>query len=79
MKRVRVPVLFFHGEGDTWILPAQSEALARIAPSGSRREVTPQDDHISLMMRFDLLGPPSLAWFDERLGNAAVVGPVAVK
>lgn len=67
IKRVHVPVLFFHGKYDTWVLPAQSEALALVAPVGSRREVTPNDDHLNLMLRLDLLGPQVLAWFDERL------------
>ncbi len=77
MRRMRVPVLLFHGQSDTWILPAQSEALDRVAPSGSRREVTPQDDHITLMMRLDLVGPPALAWFEERLRDSTIVRPVA--
>jgi pimeloyl-ACP methyl ester carboxylesterase len=77
MKRVRVPVLFFHGKFDTWILPAHTEMLQQAAPAGSRREVTPQDDHITLMMRLDLLGPQALAWFDERLRDSAPTGPVA--
>ncbi len=79
MERVRVPVLFFHGKFDTWILPAHSEALERAAPTGSRREVTPHDNHMSLMVRFDLIGPPALAWFDERLRDSAVPSSVALK
>ena len=74
MKRVHVPVLFFHGSRDTWILPANTEALVRVAPVGSRREVTPNDDHLSLMVRFDLIGPPVLAWFNERLQDAGSLG-----
>ena len=79
MKRVRVPVLFFHGKDDTWILPAHTAALERVAPAGSRREVTPHDDHMSLMLRLDLVGPPALAWFDERLRDSAATGSVAQK
>jgi pimeloyl-ACP methyl ester carboxylesterase len=79
MKRVRVPILFFHGKFDTWILPAHSEALERAAPAGSRREVTPHDTHISLMLRLDLIGAPALAWFDERLGDSAALSSMAQK
>jgi len=79
MKLVRVPVLFFHGKDDTWILPAHTAALERVAPAGSRREVTPHDDHMSLMLRLDLVGPPALAWFDERLRDSAATGSVAQK
>ncbi|MBK9990503.1 MAG: alpha/beta fold hydrolase [Verrucomicrobia bacterium] len=67
MKRVRVPVLLFHGGYDSWILPANTEALERVAPAGSRREVMPQDNHLSLMMRLDTVGPSALAWFDAKL------------
>lgn len=79
MKRMRAPVLFFHGKYDTWILPAHSEALERAAPAGSRREVTPHDTHISLMLRFDLIGPPALAWFDERLRDSTALSSMALK
>jgi pimeloyl-ACP methyl ester carboxylesterase len=82
-KRLRVPVLFYHGKADTWILPAQSEALAQVAPAGSRREVTPQDDNLRLMMRLDLIGAPAVAWFDEKLvgekGALATVSQESVK
>jgi len=67
MERVRVPVLLFHGADDSWILPEHTEALERVAPAGSRREVTPLDNHLSLMVRLDIVGPSALAWFDERL------------
>lgn len=79
MKRVRVPVLFFHGDYDAWILPAHTEALERVASAGSRREVTPQDNHISLMMRLDIVGTPALAWFDERLRADAPPVPQVVE
>ena len=67
IKRVRVPVLLFHGQRDTWIPPQHSELLAAAAPPGSRRDVTPDDSHLSLALRFDLVGPPTLAWFEEKL------------
>ncbi|PTX95800.1 alpha/beta fold hydrolase [Opitutus sp. ER46] len=69
MRRVQVPVLLFHGQADTWVRPVRSERLLAAAPKGSRREVTPQDNHLSLMVRLDLVGPPSLAWFDEKLAT----------
>ena len=67
MSRVHVPILIFHGTHDTWIPPLHSETLAASAPLGSRREVTPDDDHMSLMFRFDLIGPQALRWFEQWL------------
>lgn len=69
MNRARVPMFLFHGKNDKWILPSNTEALERVAPAGSRREVTPHDNHMSIMVRFDLIGPPALAWFDEKLAE----------
>lgn len=71
MQRVKVPTLLFHGALDAWIAPAQSERLARLAPVGSRREVTPLDDHETLMLRFDLIGQPATEWFDRHLKSPA--------
>jgi pimeloyl-ACP methyl ester carboxylesterase len=79
VKRMRVPVLFFHGKSDTWIPPVNTEILERAAPAGSRREVTPEDNHISLMLRLDLIGPPALAWFDDRLLDLATKRLIALK
>jgi len=70
MRRVKVPVLLFHGGYDAWVPPRHSELLAQVAPAGSRREETP-DDHLSLAMRFDLIGPAALAWFAEKLTSGA--------
>lgn len=67
VKRVRVPVLFFHGGRDTWVLPQNSEQLAASAPAGSRRVVLRNEDHLSLLMRFDVVGPEAIAWFDREL------------
>jgi pimeloyl-ACP methyl ester carboxylesterase len=77
MRRVKVPVLLFHGGRDDWIPPRHTELLAQAAPTGSRREVIPDDDHFSLMLRFDLVGPPALAWFDQQLCGASETGTVA--
>jgi len=67
VKRLHTPVLLFHGALDTWVAPKRTETLLALAPAGSRREVTPHDNHLTLMVRLDLVGPPALAWFDENL------------
>lgn len=67
VKRLHVPVLFFHGQRDNWIPPPHTERLAQAAPPGSRRVVLPNDDHFSIAIRFDKIGPEALAWFDAKL------------
>jgi pimeloyl-ACP methyl ester carboxylesterase len=66
MRKVRAPVLFFHGSVDTWILPAHSEQLFLIAPKGSRRELL-LDNHLTLSLRLDPIGAQALAWFEAAL------------
>jgi pimeloyl-ACP methyl ester carboxylesterase len=66
VRQLRVPILFFHGQHDSWILPTNTEELQLAAPAGSKRVLT-QDDHISLHLRLDVVGPQALAWFEEHL------------
>ncbi|MBI2512548.1 MAG: alpha/beta fold hydrolase [Opitutae bacterium] len=66
-RRLHVPVLFFHGGRDTMIVPEHSEALFRVAPAGSRREVLADDNHFTIGLRFDEIGSLVTAWFRERL------------
>lgn len=77
MRRVKVPVLLFHGSRDAWIPPRHTELLAKVAPAGSRRGLTPDDDHMSLMVRFDLIGSPALAWFNQQLCGVPETGVTA--
>jgi pimeloyl-ACP methyl ester carboxylesterase len=73
IRKMHAPVLFFHGEKDHWVLPANTDALERAAPAGSRRVLT-DDDHTALQVRLDLVGPQALAWFDERLASTSAEG-----
>ncbi len=72
VKRMRVPVRFFHGRYDTWIRPEHSAELLRVAKKGSVRTLS-NDNHMSLALRFDTVGPKATAWFDEKLSAASVV------
>jgi pimeloyl-ACP methyl ester carboxylesterase len=78
VKKLRVPVLFFHGRQDTWIPPAHSELLAKVAPSGSRRVVLPTDNHLSIAVRYDKVGPRVLDWWAQHLDAATSTFPATV-
>ncbi len=68
MKRLGVPVLFFHGTGDTWISPEHSRKLAALAPAGSRLVPVPGDNHETLGARLDPIADEVAEWF-EQLGG----------
>jgi pimeloyl-ACP methyl ester carboxylesterase len=66
LKRLRFPVLFYHGSRDTWIRPAHSEVLGAAAPLGSRLVLLPEDDHLTLGVRLDPIALEVADWFEER-------------
>ena len=70
VRRLRVPVLFYHGGQDTWIPPAHSERLMAVAPPGSRLQILPDDNHITLSIRLDPIAQDVAAWFDAHLPAA---------
>jgi pimeloyl-ACP methyl ester carboxylesterase len=72
IERLHAPVLFYHGEDDTWIPPAHSEKLMAVAPAGSRRVLLPEDNHLTLAVRLDPIAPEVTAWFDAHLTTATV-------
>jgi pimeloyl-ACP methyl ester carboxylesterase len=65
IKRLRVPVLFYHGTRDTWVSPAHSQTLVSVAPSGSRLVMVAEDDHPSLGVRLDPIAMDVADWFQE--------------
>ena len=67
LKRAQAPVLFFHGEKDRWLSPEHSRALLAVAPPGSRLELAPLDNHLSLPLHFDRFAPAVIAWFEAGL------------
>lgn len=68
-QRLKVPILFFHGDWDGWISPEHSAELLKVSPPGSRRKLV-SADHRILAIRLDKVGPEATKWFDEKLGVA---------
>ena len=64
LSRTRAPVLFLHGEADTWLSPEHSRALLKAAPPGSRLILAPRDTHISLPLQIEPFERDVLGWFD---------------
>jgi pimeloyl-ACP methyl ester carboxylesterase len=71
IRRLRVPVLIFHGRKDTWIPPAHSDRLMAAAPPGSRLRILPNDNHLTLSTRLDPIAPEVAEWFGDHLGERA--------
>ena len=69
LKRTRAPILFIHGEKDTWISPNHSRELVALAPAGSKLLLAPQDNHVSLPLRLDTWAPTVIEWFDAALSK----------
>jgi len=67
LKRTQAPVLFIHGEKDTWITPDHSRELVKLAPSGSKLLLAPLDDHLSLPLQLDTFAPEVIDWFEASL------------
>lgn len=64
LARTRAPVLFIHGEKDTWISADHSRELAKRAPAGSRLVLAPLDNHVSLPLQVEKFAPDVVGWFE---------------
>ncbi len=60
----RAPVLFLHGEADTWLSPEHSRSLAAHAPAGSRLVLVPRDNHVSLPLQVRRFERDVIEWFE---------------
>jgi pimeloyl-ACP methyl ester carboxylesterase len=64
LARATAPVLFLHGEADTWLSPLHSRELMAHAPAGSALRLLPGDNHVTLPLRIMPLAGEVVAWFD---------------
>jgi len=67
LARTRAPVLFLHGEKDTWLSPDHSRALVQRAPPGSKLMLAPRDNHVSLPLQVEEFAPAVIGWFEAGL------------
>jgi pimeloyl-ACP methyl ester carboxylesterase len=63
LAKSRAPVLFLHGEADTWLSPEHSRVLMTHAPAGSRLVLAPRDNHVSLPLQVRKFEREVLEWF----------------
>jgi pimeloyl-ACP methyl ester carboxylesterase len=64
LGRTSAPVLFIHGEADTWLSPDHSRALAQLAPGGSQLRLVPRDNHVTLPLQIARFEGDVIGWFD---------------
>jgi len=64
LQRTRAPVLFLHGEADAWLSPDHSRTLFKYAPAGSRLEIVPKANHVTLPLQIAPFESEVIAWFD---------------
>lgn len=67
LSRTRAPVLFFHGEADTWLSPEHSRQLATLAPPGSVLHLVPRDNHVTLPLQIAPFEREVIDWFDAAM------------
>jgi pimeloyl-ACP methyl ester carboxylesterase len=64
LSRATAPVLFLHGEADTWLSPEHSRELMKSAPAGSRLRLVPRDNHVTLPLQIAPFESDVIGWFD---------------
>ena len=64
LQRTRAPGLFLHGEADAWLSPEHSRTLFKYAPPGSRLEMVPNANHVTLPLQIAPFESEVIAWFD---------------
>jgi len=69
LKRTRAPVLFIHGEKDTWISPEHSRELLKSAPPGSKLVLAPLENHVSLPLQIEPYADAIIDWFEAGLSK----------
>jgi pimeloyl-ACP methyl ester carboxylesterase len=64
LQRTRAPVLFVHGEADVWLSPDHSRTLFKYAPPGSKLELAPKDNHVSLPLQIAPFETAVIGWIE---------------
>jgi len=64
LQRTRAPVLFLHGEADAWLSPEHSRTLFKYAPPGSRLEIIPKENHVSLPLQIAPFEKAVIDWLE---------------
>jgi len=67
LKRTQAPVLFLHGEADVWLSPDHSRTLFQYAPAGSKLELVPKANHVTLPLQIAPFESEVIAWFEAGL------------
>jgi pimeloyl-ACP methyl ester carboxylesterase len=63
LARTQAPVLFLHGEADSWLSPRHSRELIDKAPAGSRLKLVPRDNHVTLPLQIAPFEREVIDWF----------------
>ena len=64
LQRTKAPVLFLHGAADVWLSPDHSRELFKVAPPGSKLEIVPKDNHVTLPLQIAPFETRVIGWFD---------------
>jgi pimeloyl-ACP methyl ester carboxylesterase len=67
LQRTHAPVLFLHGEADVWLSPDHSRTLFKYAPPGSKLEIVPQANHVTLPLQIAPFDAEVIGWLDAGL------------
>ena len=67
LKQTQAPVLFLHGEADAWLSPDHSRTLFQYAPAGSKLELVPKDNHVTLPLQIAPFDSEVIAWLEAGL------------
>jgi len=67
LQRTKAPVLFLHGEADVWLSPEHSRTLFGVAPSGSKLEIVPKANHVTLPLQIAPFEAEVVGWFESAM------------
>jgi pimeloyl-ACP methyl ester carboxylesterase len=64
LRRTKAPVLFLHGAADVWVSPDHSRTLFEYAPPGSKLEIIPKENHVSLPLQIAPFETAVIRWLE---------------